>query len=176
MSAQDVYGRSLEWAEEFDSELADALKNEPDKAVSVFAIGRGGKKPRKDIAVWSEVRDYAGFMFDSLSERQDAFPDSFCKTDIKQILSDFAASYNEADDQQQWFDNIKAIGEKYGFCPDMKLYKMDPEQYKGSVADVSMFLRLCVTGKMNSPDMYQVMRILGRDSVVSRINGALEKL
>lgn len=176
MSAQDVYGRSLEWAEEFDSELADALQNEPDKAVSVFAIGRGGKKPRKDIAVWSEVRDYAGFMFDSLFERQDAFPDNFCKTDIKQILSDFAASYNEADDQQQWFDNIKAIGEKYGFCPDMKLYKTDPEQYKGSVADVSMFLRLCVTGKMNSPDMYQVMRILGRDSVVSRINGALEKL
>ena len=75
-----------------------------------------------------------------------------------------------------WFDKIKAVAEANGYTPDMKAYKADPDAFKGNVADVSMFLRLAVTGKVNSPDMYSVMQILGKDKVTERINKMKESL
>ncbi len=176
MSADSVYDLASEWAKEFDGQFYSELSSNPDYTKAILAIGRGGKKPRKDFARWGEVKGYMGFMYDSLFVIEDEYPENFKREDVKAVLSDFAASYDEKAEQNVWFDLIKSIGAKYGYCPDMKQYKEDPDGYKGSVADVSMFLRVAVTGKMNSPDMYSVMQILGYDRVIARIKKMIERL
>ena len=176
MSAEDVYAKTLDWADEYDSEFAAILRNNKDRAVAAFAIGRGGKKPRKDITVWKDARDYIGFMFKEDFRRVDTLDEKFDRADVKAALTEFIAGYDPADEQQVWFDKIKDVAKSIGYCPDMKEYKADPDAYPGSVADVSMFLRLAVTGKLNSPDMYEVMKILGREETAERINHMAEEL
>ena len=170
MTADEVYDFTLTWAKENDEEFARILEADREYAVSILSIGRGGKKPRKDLALWSEVKNYMSFFYDELFEATDAIPESFNSEDVKAIYNDFAASYDETVEQNDWFANIKAIAEKNGFCPDMKQYKANPEAFKGSVADVSMFLRIAVTGRMNSPDLYEVMKILGKERVLARVS------
>lgn len=169
MTAEEVYEYTLAWAKENDTGFAKILESDKDYAVRILSIGRGGKKPRKDIALWSEVKNYVSFFYDNLFENIDAIPENFNKADVSVVLSAFASSYDETAEQNDWFTNIKEIANKNGFCPDMKLYKQDPTAFKGSVADVSMFLRVAVTGRMNSPDLYEVMQILGKDRVLARV-------
>jgi glutamyl-tRNA synthetase len=176
MSADEVYALVLEWAKEFDVPFAAALEAEPDKARAAFAIGRGGKKPRKDLAIWSEAKSYMGFIFDALFAREDEIDPKFDKADVCAALTVFAQDYDPADEQSVWFDKIKAITDSLGYASDMKAYRADPAAFRGSVADVSMFLRVAVTGKLNSPDMYEVMRVLGRKTVLARIHALLETL
>lgn len=176
MSARTVYDEVLAWAREFDEEFANVLSNNEETAVAAFNIGRGGKKPRKDLTLWADARDYMGFFFDELFAVTESYPEKFKKEQIKEALSQFVTTYDESDDQQTWFDKIKAIGENLGYCSDMKAYKAEPEKYDGSIADISMFLRVAVTGKMNSPDMFEVMHILGKDRVLKRINSMIEVL
>ncbi len=169
MTAEEVYDLTLAWAKENDAEFANVLESDKAYAIRILSIGRGGKKPRKDIALWSEVKGYMSFFYDSLFNREDSIPDKFNKDDIRRVLADFKDTYNANSDQSEWFNNIKIIAENNGFCPDMKAYKANPEAYKGSVADVSMFLRIAVTGRMNSPDLYEVMQILGTERVLERV-------
>lgn len=174
--AEKVYKYLVEWAEEYDAEFASELVADPNKAISILAIGRGGKKPRKDFAVWSEVKAYMGFFYDRFFEIIDEYPESFDRLDIKKALSDFIESYDEKDDMNTWFDKIKVIASSMGYAADMKEYKANPEAFKGNVADVSMFIRVAVTGKMNAPDLYTVMQILGKDKVAGRIAAMISKL
>ena len=95
---------------------------------------------------------------------------------MRAALEAFKACYDPADEQNVWFDKIKAIADSLGYASDMKAYRADPAAFRGSVADVSMFLRIAVTGKLNSPDMYEVMRVLGKDAVLSRVDALLETL
>lgn len=173
MSADEVYEKTVEWAKEFDAEFAAALTRDPEFTKSILAIGRGGKKPRKDITVWSGVKEYMGFFYDEYFAFKDAIPEQFAKADIKAALEDFLATYDHSDTQDEWFGKIKAVSEKNGFAPDTKMYKAEPEKFKGHVGDISMFLRIAVTGKMNSPDMYAVMQILGETKVRQRIDDLL---
>lgn len=176
MSADTVYKEVLTWAGEFDSEFAACLASQPELSRAALAIGRGGKKPRKDFAVWSEVRGYMGFFFDDLFRIEDAYPEKFTPELIRTALSAFLTTYDPADEQSVWFEKIKAVADSLGFASDMKAYRAAPEQYPGNVADVSMFLRIAVTGKQNSPDMYEVMRVLGAERVRARIAAMIEKL
>ncbi len=169
-SAERVYNELTAWARDYDPEFAGILEADKDYAIRILSIGRGGKKPRKDFAVWSQVKGYMSFFYNSLFAPVDSIPESFAKADIQAVLAEFAAKYSEADTQDIWFSKIKELAQNHGFCPDMKLYKQEPTAFKGSVADVSMFLRIAVTGRMNSPDLYEVMQILGADTVLSRIN------
>ncbi|MBO4413898.1 MAG: glutamate--tRNA ligase [Clostridia bacterium] len=176
MTAEEVLIKLEKWTAGFDAQLHDLISGDREYALSILSIGRGGKKPRKDIATWRDARDYMSPFYDELFEMKDAFPEGFDNSDVVGVLSDFRSFYNEADDSAAWFAGVKSIGEKYGFCPDMKLYKASPESYKGSVADVSSFLRVAVTGRMNSPDLYTVMHVLGRDRTLSRIDAAISLL
>ena len=175
-TAKQVYDLVTEWAEEFDTEFYALLKRDEDYAVSVFSIGRGGKKPRKDFGALGEVKAYMGFFYDELFAVTEQLDEKYDKADVKKILLDFAAAYDESDDQTVWFDKVKAVGEALGYVSDMKAYKASPESYKGNVADVSSFIRLSVTGRLNSPDMYEVMKILGKDRVVKRLQSFAETL
>lgn len=176
MSADAVYQEVLTWADEFDPEFAACLASQPELSRAALAIGRGGKKPRKDFAIWREVRGYMGFFFDELFKIEDAYPDKFAPATIRAALEGFLASYDPADEQSVWFEKIKAVADALGFASDMKAYRAAPEQYSGSVADVSMFLRVAVTGKQSSPDMFEVMRVLGAERVRARVNAMAERL
>ena len=143
---------------------------------SILAIGRGGKKPRKDLATWCDAKPYMGFFFDRYFAIEDEYPDKFPKEHIAAVLNRFLATYDPADDMNLWFDKVKAIAADLGYATDMKAYKQDPDAYPGNVADVSMFLRVAVTGKTNSPDLYTVMQILGRDRTEQRIRSMIATL
>lgn len=176
MTAEQVYEATAKWAKSFDPDFYSVFTRDPDFTKAVLAIGRGGNKPRKDFGRWDEVKGYIGFMFDELFNVEEEYPEKFPKEVIKSALEKFVATYDEGDDQNVWFGKIKDIAASIGFAADMKEYKANPEAFGGNVADVSMFLRLAVTGKMNSPDMYSVMKILGGDKVKARIGDMTERL
>ena len=174
--AERVYNELTQWAKDYDPEFASELEADSAKAISILAIGRGGKKPRKDFAVWSQVKDYMGFFYDKFFEIKDQYPENFDRNDIKETLTRFLATYDTADDMNAWFDKVKAIADSLGYASDMKAYKANPESFKGSVADISMFIRVAVTGKFNAPDLYTSMQIMGRETVEKRINSMIDSI
>ena len=175
MSAEEAYTLLLEWAKEFDTDFGAKLEADPAYATAILAIGRGGKKPRKDLATWKEAKPYMGFFYDEYMEAP-VFPEQFDKAVIASVLEKFMASYDESADSNAWFDNVKAITNEVGFTTDMKAYKADPSAFPGTVADVSGFLRIAITGKAQSPDLYTVMQILGRERSMERLRKALDTL
>jgi glutamyl-tRNA synthetase len=175
MDATKVYSLLTEWAKEFDPEFAQQLEADPDFATAILAIGRGGKKPRKDIATWKEAKPYMGFFYDCYLEKP-VFDEKFSKETVCEALQKFLDRFDIADDSGVWFDKVKAITEEMGFTTDMKAYKADPDAFPGTVADVSTFIRQAVTGKTNSPDLYTVMQILGYDRTVARIRAVMDTL
>ena len=175
MDAASVYEQLLAWAKEFDEPFAQKLEADPAYAQRILAIGRGGKKPRKDLATWKDAKPYMGFFYDEYLE-QPVFDPAFDKALIADVLKRFLAVYDPSDDSGVWFDKVKAITEAIGFTTDMKAYKADPSAFPGTVADVSTFLRQAVTGKTNSPDLYTVMQILGKEASLARIQNTLSQL
>ena len=175
MDAETVYKLLLEWAKEFDADFAAKLESDKTLAVSVLAIGRGGKKPRKDLAVWKDAKDYMGFFYDEYLEKP-VFDPKFSTEIIKTVLEKFAAVYDPADDANGWFEKVKTLTTEIGFTTDMKAYKADPSAYPGTVADVSTFIRQAVTGKCSSPDLYTVMLLLGKERSLQRIQNVIDSL
>lgn len=175
MSAEDVYRQLTEWALEFQPDFGEKLAENPDYAKAILAIGRGGKKPRKDLATWKDAKDYMGFFYDDYLESP-VFDQRFSRETIADVLTRFLEGFDPADDSAVWFNKVKAITEAIGFTTDMKAYKQNPDAFPGTVADVSTFIRQAVTGKTNSPDLYTVMQLLGPDRTADRIRKALETL
>ena len=175
MDADKVYTLLTEWAKEFDADFAAKLTGDPDYAKAILAIGRGGKKPRKDIATWKEAKPYMGFFYDEYLEKP-VFAEKFSNDTVKAALEKFLSKFDINDDSNAWFEKVKEITVEMGFTPDMKAYKTNPEAFPGTVADVSTFIRQAVTGKTNSPDLYTVMQILGYDRTVARINAVIDTL
>ncbi len=169
MSADEVYTSLTGWAKRYESEFAERLERDRDYAIKIISIGRGGKKPRKDYGTWREACNYMSLFYDETFSVISSLPEGFDKSDVKAALDDFAADYEPDDDRDTWFNKIKQTADKLGYASDMKKYKADPSAYKGSVADISMFIRIAVTGKTSSPDLYDVMHILGSDRMRARI-------
>ena len=175
MTADEVCALLTAWAEEFDADFGSKLASDPTFATKILAIGRGGKKPRKDLAVWKDAKEYMGFFYDEYLQKP-VFDEKFSKETVITALEKFLAVYDYADDSAVWFDKVKAITEEMGFTCDMKAYKADPTAFPGTVADVSTFIRQAVTGKTNSPDLYTVMQILGYDRTVQRIRDVIASI
>ncbi|MBO4229515.1 MAG: glutamate--tRNA ligase [Clostridia bacterium] len=174
MSAEEVREKVLSWAERFDPSFAACLSADPEKALAVFAIGRGGKKPRKDYGTWKEAKEAVSFFYADYYVRDEEPLARFEKADVAESCEAFLRTYSPADEMNVWFDKIKVITESIGFASDMKAYKAEPERYRGNVADVSMFLRIAVTGRENAPDLYTVMQILGEAETRRRIRALAE--
>ena len=175
MDAQTVCQLLTEWAQEFDPAFGAKLAADPAFATAILAIGRGGKKPRKDLAVWTDAKEYMGFFYDEYLQKP-VFDEKFSKETIRTALEKFMAVYDYADDASQWFDKVKAITEEMGFTTDMKAYKADPAAFPGTVADISTFIRQAVTGKTNAPDLHSVMQVLGKEKSLQRIQANIDLL
>ncbi len=176
MTAESVYEQVLDWAKEYDQELYNLFNNDKEYAIKILSIGRGTKKPRKDLTVWKDVKPYVSLFYDELFTMEATYPEAFAKDDIKAALSLFVERYDANDDANGWFEKVKGIAEELGFAPETKQYKAEPDKYKGHVGDISMFIRIALTGKTNSPDMYEVMKIMGKDASLARINNAINEL
>ena len=173
--AETAYTQLTEWAQEFDPDFGAKLAADPAYATQILAIGRGGKKPRKDLATWKDAKDYMGFFYDEYLTTP-VFDEKFDKATVKDALNRFLEKFDINDDANTWFNKVKEITTDMGFTTDMKAYKADPTAFPGTVADVSTFIRQAATGKTNSPDLYTVMQILGYDRTVARIRQVMEQL
>ena len=175
MDAAKVYELLTEWAKEFDADFGEKLAADPEFATRILAIGRGGKKPRKDLAVWKDAKPYMGFFYDEYLQKP-VFDEKFDKAVIADALNRFLEKFDIADDANTWFNKVKEITTDMGFTTDMKAYKADPTAFPGTVADISTFIRQAATGQTNSPDLYTVMQILGYERTVERIRKVLADL
>ena len=172
MDAATVYELLTQWAQEFDPDFGAKLAADPAFATAILAIGRGGKKPRKDLSTWKEAKEYMGFFYDEYLQKP-IFDEKLSAATVTDILNRFLAGYDYNDDSSVWFEKVKALTEAIGFTADMKAYKADPTAFPGTVADVSAVIRMAVTGKTNSPDLYTVMQVLGKERTVERIHSAI---
>jgi glutamyl-tRNA synthetase len=176
MSASKVCDTVIAWSEKFDPKLCSLLKADRSFSEAIFAIGRDPVKPRKDLASWDGVKDYAGFFFDELYEITEELGENVAEGDEDIILRSFLESFDPKDDQTLWFEEITAIAVANGYAAKPKEYKKNPEAFKGHVGDVSSVIRLALSGKKNSPDMYAVMQVLGEAKVRARLEAAIGKL
>ncbi len=172
MTADEVYAFVAEWAKENDPDFYALISADADYLKKFLAIGRGGKKPRKDFACWSEVKDFVSYMYDELFEQKDEYPAHVSVEDRNVLLKEYAALYAPEDDNNTWFEKVKNLSEAHGYTGDMKAYKATPEAFKGSVADVSNVIRVAITGRTNSPDLCSLMALLGKDRVTERLEKA----
>ena len=177
-TAEEVYENAFNWAKTYDKELEDMLQDK-EYALKIFGIERGNKKPRKDIAKWSDVKENIEYMYDDkFFAKEQEYPYQVIndKEDINKILDLYMEKYyDENDDKQQWFDKIKELAGELGYAKEVKEYKANPEAYKAHVGDVSTVLRVALTGRTNTPDMYEIMQVLGKESIEKRFEIAKEK-
>ena len=176
MTAEMVYDYVSAWSAQYDPAFYALFTREPDKTRAFLAIGRGGKKPRKDIALWSDVKPYMDFLFDELFQPDYTMPERVSIEDAQAILSDFAHTFDENDTPDGFFDKMKAIAEAHGYAAETKAYKQNPDRYKGAVGDVSMVVRVAVAGRQNAPDLQSVMHIMGREQVLARVAACKDAL
>lgn len=158
-----------EWAEEFGSEAQKKYFADEEYAKKILCLlmGIGSKKRRKDFACAVQAVASMAYFFDETFAPCDEY--RFDQETVKSVIRSFSETYDIADDCSVWFDKVKAVAEKNGFCADMKAYKANPENYKGSVSDVAEILRIAVTGHANTPDLWTIMQILGKERVLKRL-------
>lgn len=177
MTAEKVYEETFHWAQKHDQELVEMLKDR-EYALKVFGIERGNKKPRKDISKWSEVKENIDYMYDEKFYRKvQEYPYQIIKDkeEIKKILTLYLEKYyNDVNDKQTWFDNIKELAGEMGYAKEVKEFKENPDQYKAHVGDVSTVLRVALTARTNTPDMYEIMQILGKERIAKRFEKSMK--
>lgn len=170
LKANDVYDGLLNWTSEFDKEFYDILTKHKDYSIKLFNIEREQKKPRKDYSCYSMIKDQVWYMFDELFiPNAYEFQSIEDKEEIKKILDLYINKYyNENDDKDIWFNKLKDLADELGYAREVKEYKNDPTSYKGHVGDISMVLRVALTTKSMTPDLYELMLLLGKDRIIKR--------
>jgi len=176
MTAQEVYERASAWAEQYNPQLYKLLTRTPEFSTSIFAIDRGGKKPRKDLAKWNEVREFTAYFFDETYIPAVTLPENITPAAAAEILEKYISVYHPAADKDEWFALIKSICAPLGYAENVKEYKAAPDQFRGHVGDVSSVIRGAVTSRLMTPDLFAIMDLLGEDRVLARLNDTLARL
>ena len=173
-SAEKVLEDVLNWSNIYDKDLYELLNRDKEYALKIFGIERGNVKPRKDIAKWSDVKDSIIYMFDDrflTSNIEYEYQKVTDEDEIKKIVTTyFDKYYDENDDKQTWFNKMKDLSEELGYAREVKEYKNNPNSYKGHVGDISTVIRVKVTGRANTPDLYEILQVLGKESILKRVN------
>lgn len=173
LKASEVYDLALDYALEYDPSFSELLKKYKEYSIAIFNIEREQKKPRKDLAKMSEVKEQIWYMFDELFEKEVLHYEWGSiqqKEDILNISTYYLQNYYDiSDTKDEWFSKLKDLSEHFGYAREVKLYKENPELYKGHVGDISMVLRVLLTTKSMTPDLYDIMNLLGKDRMENRI-------
>ena len=173
MSSAEVVSQIIDWAKEFDPEFHGILSADRAYTEAVFAIDRDTPKPRKDIIKWSDAKQYSAYFFDSLFEPCFDLPEHISKENAVKILEAYKDAYDPEHDNKQWFEAIKSICPVAGFASDTKEYKQNPDSYNGNPGDASSIIRVAVTGRTNTPDLCSIMKVLGKEKTLARIDTAI---
>ncbi|MDD3303645.1 MAG: glutamate--tRNA ligase [Clostridia bacterium] len=188
MDSHQVLENVLAWAKKYNEEVYQLVSKDTEYARQIFALERdGAKKIRKDIVKWEEIPQIFFYFFDELFEKdiaENGYAFSFMKEEntkissemTKKVLDIYSNSYDETLDKEAWFNQIKEQAASIGFCTDMKEYKQNPDNYIGSTADYTGIIRIALTNRQNSPDIYQIMQLLGKDKTVARLKDASSKI
>ena len=172
MTKEELLERSLNWANKFDEELKELIEKDKEYYMNIINIERCEKKPRKDYETYSDIKNYIWYMYDELFIKEDKTYE-FNGIDIEEVrnvLKTYFDKYYDASfDKDTWFNKMKEAAEEMGYCANMKEYKLNPDNYKGSIADFSMIIRVALTTKTTTPDLYEIMKLLGTDRIKERI-------
>ena len=170
-SAEKVYEEAYRWASRFDPELKEMLEDN-EYSLKVLGIERGNVKPRKDIAKWSDIKYIISYMYDSKFDKNGEFEYQKIsdKEEINKIVKTyFDKYYDESDDKQTWFDKMKDLADSLGYAREVKEFKANPDKYPGHVGDISTVIRVKITGRCNTPDLYEILKVLGKERISKRI-------
>lgn len=178
MDAETLYNNTLAWAKEYNINDYNLLVNNKDYAIKVLGMDKNPARPRKDITTYSEVVDFYSYMFEEIYSNDYSMYDreKFNNETLINVLKAYKDAYNENDSKDEWFAKMKDVAGSIGFATDMKEYKKNPEAFAGSIADFSTIIRVTVSGRKQTPDLYEILNIIGKDKVVERIDSAIEFL
>lgn len=177
--AQKVYDEALAWANKYDSNLKNLLEADEEYTLKVLGIERGNVKPRKDIAKWSDLEENIGYMYPEFkqTDHEYEYQKITDKEEIRKILEGYMnLYYSTSDDKQTWFNRIKDLAESLGYAREVKEFKQNPDSYPGHVGDISTVLRVALTSKSNTPDLYEIMQVLGEEEIKQRYELAISRL
>lgn len=166
----------IAWAEKYQPDVASVIAPQRDDFVKLLAIGRDGKKPRKDLMNAEQIVQFTKYFFDEWFTQEDALPENIPAEEAVAILEDYLATYDHSDDNEVWFGKIRTITENRGYAVRPKDYKKNPDAYKGHVGDVSTVVRLAITGRRNSPDIWAIQQVLGEEKTIARVKQMIAAL
>ncbi len=173
MSNEKVFELSKKWAEKYSPELLAIYEKDNEYAKEILNIDRNGKKPRKDIAKWSEIKDYISYFYDETFEKNYDLEDDRLSNELAfETLEKYKTVVDSNDDKDTWFSKIKDMCADLGCTPNVKEYKANPENFRGHVGDLSTIIRVALTGRKNTPDLHAIIRLLGTEKTVKRIEEA----
>lgn len=174
LDKETVFENALLWAEAYDGEFAEILKKDKDYSIRIFGIERGNEKPRKDISKWQDTVEYTKYFYNRPDEYE--WAENIEASDVIEILEAYKNVYSEDETAEEWFPKVRDMAESLGYAKAPKMYKKDPDAFKGHVGDVASAIRVAVTGRRNTPDLYEILKTLGFGEVMTRIDCAIENL
>lgn len=174
VSAPVLYENLKKWASEFDKEFYDIIDKYKEYTINILNIEREQEKPRKDFSCYSDIKNYIWYMFNEYfdsADREYEFKNVTDRALIKEILKEYMDNYYDAsDDKDTWFNKMKELAVKFGFASNMKEYKNNPEAFKGNITDIATVIRVGVTTRSMTPDLYDILRLLGKEEINRRID------
>ena len=174
VSAPVLYENLKKWASEFDKEFYDIIDKYKEHTINILNIEREQDKPRKDFSCYSDIKNYIWYMFNEYfdsADREYEFKNITDRALIKEILKEYMDNYYDAsDDKDTWFNKMKELAVKFGFASNMKEYKNNPEAFKGNITDIATVIRVGVTTRSMTPDLYDILRLLGKEEINRRID------
>ena len=173
MTADDVFEQSYQWAKQFNPQLCALYEQDKQYAKDILNIDRENPKPRKDIAMWSDIPQYISYMYDETFEPCYQLAGNATEDLAIKVLEKYIDIVDINDDKDAWFGKMKDLCPQVNCTANVKEYKKNPDQFDGHVGDVSTIIRVALTGRTNTPDLYEITRLLGKERVNIRLNNAL---
>lgn len=170
--ASEIYDEFAEWLREYDPEFCEIFTRDREYSEKILDVGRHAARPRKDLTSWKQARQFLSFYFPETFKIEDAYPERVSESDRKEIFRRYLDTFDMGDDSSEWFQKIRDITADLGYAVKPKDFKKNPDMYKGSVSDVSAAIRVALTGRTNSPDLWEICRIIGEDEMRARIERA----
>ena len=172
MSPDEIYNKMSEWLKTYDEEFYKLFTRDAELTKKAINVGRDAARPRKDLTNWKQARKFLSIYYDESLVRESEYPENVSEEDKKEIIERYLSGYNHSDDNSEWFQKIRYISGDMGYAVKPKDYKKNPDMYKGSITDVSNVIRVALTGRTNSPDLWEICHIIGEESMRKRVEAA----
>ncbi len=172
MSPEDIYEKMSDWLKEYDPEFYGLFTRDKELTCKAINVGRDAARPRKDLTNWKQARQFLSIYYDESLKQEAPFPENVSDADRAEIIDRYLSGYDHADDNSAWFNKIREITADMGYAVKPKDFKKNPDMYKGSITDVSNVIRVAITGRTNSPDLWEICHIIGEDAMRHRVSAA----